>query len=55
MRLDLGCMHGTICSCTRPLWVTSPNAGENHDFFLVSGSSYVIGKEKATEDEGWDF
>ncbi len=33
----------------------SPNADENHDFFSGSGSSYVIGKTVATEDEDWDF
>lgn len=33
----------------------SPNADENHDFFSGSGSSYVIGKTMATEDEDWDF
>jgi ribonucleoside-diphosphate reductase beta chain len=33
----------------------SPNADENHDFFSGSGSSYVIGKHEATEDEDWDF
>ncbi|MBS1673942.1 MAG: class 1b ribonucleoside-diphosphate reductase subunit beta [Actinobacteria bacterium] len=33
----------------------SPNADENHDFFSGSGSSYVIGKAEATEDEDWDF
>jgi len=33
----------------------SPNADENHDFFSGSGSSYVIGKAVATEDEDWDF
>ena len=27
----------------------------NHDFFSGSGSSYVIGKAVATEDEDWDF
>ena len=27
----------------------------NHDFFSGSGSSYVIGKAEATEDEDWDF
>ncbi len=32
----------------------SPNSDENHDFF-GSGSSYVIGKVIATEDEDWDF
>lgn len=33
----------------------SPNADENHDFFSGSGSSYVIGKAVATEDEDWNF
>jgi ribonucleoside-diphosphate reductase beta chain len=33
----------------------SPNADENHDFFSGSGSSYVIGKAVATEDNDWDF
>ncbi|RJE84070.1 class 1b ribonucleoside-diphosphate reductase subunit beta [Paracoccus onubensis] len=33
----------------------SPNADENHDFFSGSGSSYVIGKTMATEDEDWNF
>lgn len=33
----------------------TPNSGENHDFFSGSGSSYVIGKAEATEDEDWDF
>jgi ribonucleoside-diphosphate reductase beta chain len=33
----------------------SPDADENHDFFAGSGSSYVIGKAAATEDEDWDF
>ena len=28
---------------------------ENHDFFSGSGSSYVIGKAVATEDEDWAF
>lgn len=33
----------------------SPSANENHDFFSGSGSSYVIGKAVATEDEDWAF
>src|SRR5690606_27444512 len=33
----------------------SPSADENHDFFSGSGSSYVIGKAVATEDEDWAF
>ena len=32
----------------------SPDS-ENHDFFSGSGSSYVIGRAVATEDEDWDF
>lgn len=28
---------------------------ENHDFFSGSGSSYVIGKTVATEDDDWEF
>lgn len=33
----------------------SPSANENHDFFSGSGSSYVIGKAVATQDEDWTF
>lgn len=33
----------------------SPGADENHDFFSGSGSSYVIGKAVATEDDDWAF
>jgi ribonucleoside-diphosphate reductase beta chain len=33
----------------------APNAGENHDFFSGSGSSYVIAKNEQTEDSDWDF
>jgi ribonucleoside-diphosphate reductase beta chain len=33
----------------------SPSSDENHDFFSGSGSSYVIAKHEATEDEDWDF
>lgn len=32
-----------------------PGAGENHDFFSGSGSSYVIGSQEPTADEDWDF
>lgn len=32
----------------------SPDS-ENHDFFSGSGSSYVIGRAVATEDEDWSF
>jgi ribonucleotide reductase beta subunit family protein with ferritin-like domain len=30
-------------------------AGENHDFFSGSGSAYVIGKHKPTQDCDWNF
>lgn len=33
----------------------SPDANENHDFFSGSGSSYVIGKQVATDDSDWNF
>ena len=33
----------------------SPNGQENHDFFSGSGSSYVIGKTVAMDDEDFDF
>jgi len=33
----------------------APNADENHDFFSGSGSSYVIGRAEATEDDDWAF
>ncbi|MBS9535938.1 class 1b ribonucleoside-diphosphate reductase subunit beta [Mycobacterium sp. M1] len=32
-----------------------PGGKENHDFFSGSGSTYVIGKQKPTEDADWDF
>ena len=35
--------------------ILSPTGDENHDFFSGSGSSYVIGKAVATEDEDWAF
>lgn len=31
------------------------SSNENHDFFSGSGSSYVIGKAEATDDNDWDF
>ena len=33
----------------------APGGDENHDFFSGAGSSYVIGKATATEDDDWDF
>ena len=44
------CTVGEPC----PMAALSPDS-ENHDFFSGSGSSYVIGKAIATEDEDWDF
>ncbi|MGV0626033.1 class 1b ribonucleoside-diphosphate reductase subunit beta [Mycolicibacter minnesotensis] len=32
-----------------------PGGKENHDFFSGAGSTYVIGKHKATEDSDWEF
>lgn len=32
-----------------------PGAGENHDFFSGSGSSYVMGTHQPTTDTDWDF
>ena len=32
-----------------------PGAGETHDFFSGSGSSYVMGRAEETNDEDWDF
>ncbi|WP_238945016.1 class 1b ribonucleoside-diphosphate reductase subunit beta [Vandammella animalimorsus] len=33
----------------------NPGSDENHDFFSGSGSSYVMGKAEATEDDDWAF
>ncbi|MEO8815843.1 MAG: class 1b ribonucleoside-diphosphate reductase subunit beta [Mycobacterium sp.] len=32
-----------------------PGGKENHDFFSGSGSTYVVGRQKATQDADWDF
>lgn len=37
------------------LTALAPSADENHDFFSGSGSSYVIGRAEATDDEDWSF
>ncbi|WP_041768355.1 class 1b ribonucleoside-diphosphate reductase subunit beta [Pseudovibrio sp. FO-BEG1] len=51
-----GLFPETICQVNPAIMASlSPNADENHDFFSGSGSSYVIGKAVATEDEDWDF
>ena len=42
--------------CRDSAEVTPPRGGSSiHDFFSGSGSSYVIGKAEATEDEDWEF
>ncbi len=51
-----GLFPEAICQVNPAIMASlSPNADENHDFFSGSGSSYVIGKAVATEDEDWDF
>ncbi|WP_068310132.1 class 1b ribonucleoside-diphosphate reductase subunit beta [Polycladidibacter hongkongensis] len=51
-----GLFPESICQVNPAIMASlSPNADENHDFFSGSGSSYVIGKAVATEDEDWDF
>ena len=43
------------CEVTPAIMAALSPDSENHDFFSGSGSSYVIGKAVATEDEDWDF
>jgi len=43
------------CDVSPAILAALSTDGENHDFFSGSGSSYVIGKTVATEDEDWDF
>ncbi|WP_163850870.1 class 1b ribonucleoside-diphosphate reductase subunit beta [Pseudooceanicola aestuarii] len=51
-----GLFPDELCSVNPAIMAAlSPNADENHDFFSGSGSSYVIGKTVATEDDDWDF
>lgn len=33
----------------------APDSNETHDFFSGSGSSYVIGRAEATDEDDWDF
>jgi ribonucleoside-diphosphate reductase beta chain len=33
----------------------TPDSSETHDFFSGSGSSYVIGRTEATDEDDWDF
>ena len=44
-----------ICKFNPAIMASLSTDSENHDFFSGSGSSYVIGKAVATEDEDWDF
>lgn len=44
-----------MCDVNPAILASLDLTGENHDFFSGSGSSYVIGKAVATEDEDWDF
>ena len=57
MNLGFEAMFPSTVTNVNPaiLSALSPNADENHDFFSGSGSSYVIGKAVATEDDDWDF
>jgi len=57
MNLGYEALFPTTVTDVNPaiLSALSPNADENHDFFSGSGSSYVIGKAVATEDEDWEF
>ena len=45
----------TACEVNPAILAALSPDSENHDFFSGSGSSYVIGKAVATEDEDWDF
>jgi len=44
-----------VCDVNPAILAALSPDSENHDFFSGSGSSYVIGKAVATEDEDWDF
>ncbi|MCV2892875.1 class 1b ribonucleoside-diphosphate reductase subunit beta [Lentibacter sp. XHP0401] len=46
---------GQVCEVNPAILAALSPDSENHDFFSGSGSSYVIGKAVATEDEDWDF
>lgn len=43
------------CNVNPAILAALSTDSENHDFFSGSGSSYVIGKSEATEDDDWDF
>lgn len=44
-----------VCEVNPAILAALSPDSENHDFFSGSGSSYVIGKAVATEDDDWDF
>lgn len=44
-----------VCEVNPAIMAALSPDSENHDFFSGSGSSYVMGKTVATEDEDWDF
>ncbi|WP_312528863.1 class 1b ribonucleoside-diphosphate reductase subunit beta [Paracoccus sp. (in: a-proteobacteria)] len=44
-----------VCEVNPAILAAISPDSENHDFFSGSGSSYVIGKAVATEDDDWDF
>lgn len=44
-----------VCQVNPAILAALSPDSENHDFFSGSGSSYVIGKAVATEDQDWDF
>ncbi|VDC28636.1 Ribonucleoside-diphosphate reductase subunit beta nrdF2 [Pseudogemmobacter humi] len=45
----------SVCEVNPAILAALSPDSENHDFFSGSGSSYVIGKAVATEDDDWDF
>lgn len=45
----------SVCNVNPAILASLSADSENHDFFSGSGSSYVIGKAVATEDDDWDF
>lgn len=55
--LGMGELFGVTSAEVNPAIMAQldPGGNETHDFFSGSGSSYVIGKAVATEDEDWDF
>jgi len=44
-----------ICKVNPAIMASLSPDSENHDFFSGAGSSYVMGKTEATQDEDWDF